>query len=185
MNIEPNRQENDDAANGSGRVCGDCKLCCKVFEVAALNKSSGVWCEHCPARGCSIHADRPRECRDYGCLWLCGSIPEPCRPDKIHVTFDLKDMGDFQIITAGESHRGAVGDARVRRLIEDINRSGYGVMEMYDGVCRRVFPPTRNSAEETRAYYAEFFAAHGVTDPNAIAPSLTGDLSAGPLACLG
>lgn len=170
--------------NHSDRSCGDCKLCCKVLGVPVLNKPAGKWCPHCPTRGCKIYDDRPQECREYGCLWLCGSIPEDCRPDKIHVTFDLKDMGDFQVITAGESHRGALGTLRVRQLIADINRSGYGVMEMYDGVCRKVFPPAGNSAEETRAYLAEFLAAHHVDDPGAIGSSLTGNLSAGVLAGL-
>src|SRR4051794_5389247 len=33
------------------RQCGDCSLCCKVMEIATLDKPPGSWCWHCkPAR---------------------------------------------------------------------------------------------------------------------------------------
>lgn len=52
------------------RDCGDCTLCCKVFDVPVLDKPSGRWCGHCkPGQGCAIHATRPQYCRDFFCLW--------------------------------------------------------------------------------------------------------------------
>jgi hypothetical protein len=55
----------------SGRSCGTCTLCCKVVEVKALHKASGVWCAHCkPGVGCAIYSERPGECRDCNCGYL-------------------------------------------------------------------------------------------------------------------
>jgi hypothetical protein len=55
-----------------GRSCGPCSLCCKVARVGMLEKPAGTWCPHCaPGRGaCTIHNDRPSECRDFFCAWL-------------------------------------------------------------------------------------------------------------------
>jgi Fe-S-cluster containining protein len=55
-----------------GRSCGACSLCCKVARVGMLEKPAGAWCRHCsPGRGaCTIHEDRPSECRDFFCAWL-------------------------------------------------------------------------------------------------------------------
>jgi hypothetical protein len=54
------------------RSCGSCSLCCKVFEVEPLNKPQGQWCTHClKPSGCSIHATRPKICRDFYCGWMC------------------------------------------------------------------------------------------------------------------
>ena len=54
-----------------GRSCGTCTLCCKVFDVPALEKPAGQWCGHCkPGRGCGIHETRPGHCRSFHCLWM-------------------------------------------------------------------------------------------------------------------
>ncbi|MGL5736548.1 MAG: YkgJ family cysteine cluster protein [Beijerinckiaceae bacterium] len=53
------------------RECGDCTLCCKVFDVPVLDKPAGRWCQHCqPGQGCGIHATRPDFCRQFFCLWI-------------------------------------------------------------------------------------------------------------------
>jgi hypothetical protein len=55
----------------TARACGDCTLCCKVMVIEELNKAAGKWCRHCkPGRFCQIYDSRPRECRDFNCLWL-------------------------------------------------------------------------------------------------------------------
>jgi hypothetical protein len=54
-----------------GRSCGTCNLCCKVFSIQEINKPAGQWCNHCErGRGCTIHAQRPRSCREFFCSWL-------------------------------------------------------------------------------------------------------------------
>lgn len=69
-----------------GRACGTCTLCCKVFDVPALDKPAGRWCPHCrPGGGCGIHATRPDHCRSFHCLWMTAEWlgpewkPERCK----------------------------------------------------------------------------------------------------------
>lgn len=58
-------------APAPGRECGTCTLCCKVYDVPALEKPAGSWCSHCrPGRGCGIHETRPDHCRAFHCLWM-------------------------------------------------------------------------------------------------------------------
>jgi hypothetical protein len=55
----------------SGRVCGECSLCCKLMSIPELHKPEAHWCTHCkPGHGCSIYQQRPGSCRDFGCKWL-------------------------------------------------------------------------------------------------------------------
>ncbi len=54
-----------------GRSCGTCTLCCKVYSIKELNKPAGRWCIHAVrGSGCTIHASRPRSCREFFCSWL-------------------------------------------------------------------------------------------------------------------
>jgi hypothetical protein len=54
-----------------GRSCGTCSLCCKVYSIRELGKPAGRWCVHrVHGKGCGIHPDRPRSCRDFFCSWL-------------------------------------------------------------------------------------------------------------------
>lgn len=62
--------EANSAAVISGRECGSCTLCCKVYSVPEIGKAAGKWCEHCtPGRGCGIHEAQPKQCADFNCLW--------------------------------------------------------------------------------------------------------------------
>jgi hypothetical protein len=99
------------------RQCGSCTLCCKVLEVAALEKSAGVWCRHCrPGRGCGIYEERPPECRTFGCLWLADpNFPEEFKPERSKLVFVLEankvrvvahcDPGRPLAWTEAENHR--------------------------------------------------------------------------------
>lgn len=63
----------------SKRECGTCGLCCKTMEVAALSKAAGMWCKFCTvtdkssAKGCRQYMLRPKQCRDFQCVWLMDS----------------------------------------------------------------------------------------------------------------
>lgn len=67
-----------------GRECGSCSLCCKVYNIVEIEKAAGRWCGHCkPGRGCKIHAERPRQCADFECLWrLDPAMPAQWKPDQ-------------------------------------------------------------------------------------------------------
>jgi len=61
-------------------------MCCKVYSIKELNKPAGQWCIHAVrGSGCSIHANRPRSCREFFCSWLIDPNlgpewkPEVCR----------------------------------------------------------------------------------------------------------
>lgn len=79
--IDPATMVNRPAA---GRDCGSCTLCCKVYEVPAVESPAGSWCRHClPGRGCGIHETRPDHCRAFFCLWMTQDFLGPdWKPDK-------------------------------------------------------------------------------------------------------
>jgi len=66
------------------RQCGTCTMCCKLIEVAELNKPQNVWCSHCaPGKGCRVYDQRPADCRSFNCGWLVDtSLGESWRPDR-------------------------------------------------------------------------------------------------------
>ncbi|PNG24516.1 YkgJ family cysteine cluster protein [Methylocella silvestris] len=70
-----------------GKACGACGFCCKVLEIAELEKPAGPWCPHCvETAGCSIYQSRPDVCRDYECLWKGDrGLSSRLRPDRVGV----------------------------------------------------------------------------------------------------
>ena len=81
------------------RQCSDCTLCCKILGVADLKKPAREYCPHCEINhGCKIYESRPKECVDFRCAWLLGSIPEELKPSKTGVmitslAMDLRNQG--------------------------------------------------------------------------------------------
>jgi hypothetical protein len=78
---------------GTGRVCGQCQLCCKLLPVPGppLFKLAGVKCRHQKhGKGCMIYASRPTACRVFACRWLAdretAGMP---RPDRAHYVIDV------------------------------------------------------------------------------------------------
>ena len=70
------------------RTCGDCTVCCTVLNVASpdFSKPADTPCAHLGARGCAIHAVRPRICRDWYCGWRrVAAMPDAARPDRAGV----------------------------------------------------------------------------------------------------
>lgn len=69
------------------RRCGACRLCCKVFPVAATEKPGDEWCKFACNAGCAIHEQGlPDVCREYACYWLeHDEMPDDFRPDRIGI----------------------------------------------------------------------------------------------------
>ncbi len=75
------------------RACGDCSLCCKVFDTEI---SPGLgWCSLCrPGNGCAIYyGNRPNVSKNFECFWLigyCDFLGEEWKPSvcKIVATYD-------------------------------------------------------------------------------------------------
>ena len=53
------------------KVCGDCSLCCKVYDIDDLGKKAGQTCSHQRSgTGCGVWGLHPQICQDFKCLWL-------------------------------------------------------------------------------------------------------------------
>lgn len=70
-----------------GKACGECSFCCKVLEIAELEKPAGPWCSHClKTAGCNVYETRPDVCRDFECLWKGDrGLSAQLRPDRVGV----------------------------------------------------------------------------------------------------
>jgi hypothetical protein len=54
-----------------GRACQTCTMCCRVLDIAELEKPAGSDCRHCVGgSGCGIYRDRPVVCREFFCGYL-------------------------------------------------------------------------------------------------------------------
>src|SRR5262245_25408948 len=76
-----------------GRECGACNVCCKVMQIREPDfvKPGYVYCQHCNASGCAIHATRPEVCRAWFCLWRrIAVMPDDVRPDKLGIVFSIE-----------------------------------------------------------------------------------------------
>ena len=68
--------------------CGDCRACCTLLPVDAIEKPVNTRCQHVCATGCSIYQTRPDTCAEFDCAYLqAENVPESLRPDKCGVIF--------------------------------------------------------------------------------------------------
>ena len=79
------------------RECGTCTLCCKLFLIPEIAKPAGQWCAHCaPGRGCGIYVDRPRQCRDFSCLWMNdANLSAEWKPERSKIVLSLFPSNGF------------------------------------------------------------------------------------------
>ncbi len=123
------------------RVCGDCRLCCRVLKVddktIGFDKPQGRWCEHAGPGGCAIYDRRPEVCAKFHCAWLRGAFDEDLdRPDRVHLVVALEmSIGDELLDRDGrvvardlpvwcvyESWPGCSSKPRARRVLELLER---------------------------------------------------------------
>jgi Fe-S-cluster containining protein len=73
------------------RECGSCGMCCKQFHIPAVEKPAGKWRWHWAAgAGCSIHPDRPQQCREFFCLWMSdASVADAWKPDCSRIVLSI------------------------------------------------------------------------------------------------
>ena len=129
--------------------CGSCTLCCKLLDVAELEKPGGRWCPHCAiGTGCKIYDTRPRPCRDFECLWLISQrdarpLAPALRPDRSKLVLYL-DEGDRDVLGVCDSGApDAWKEPGVMALLQSLSRAGRRVM-FGDG--RRHFAMDRGRA---------------------------------------
>lgn len=77
------------------RSCGTCSLCCKLLEIASIDKPAGKWCPDCaPPNGCSVYDRRPEECRGFSCGWLeIPGLGEAWKPQRCKIVLFSSDGG--------------------------------------------------------------------------------------------
>lgn len=112
----------------STRECGDCKACCTAKNVLSLVKPAGTPCVYLCEVGCSIHADRPSDCKSYKCLWLKGHLDKDQRPDKVGyiLDIDLEQTTGKHFFAAVPAWPGAFQEEKVvyrlKRLAKHLNQ---------------------------------------------------------------
>ena len=74
------------------RECGECDLCCKWLSHDVYGQQVSI---NNPCRfiknGCSIHPNRPAQCKRYFCMWAQGVLPEWMYPKDIGVMVSVKN----------------------------------------------------------------------------------------------
>ena len=74
------------------RECGECDLCCKWLSHNVYGQDITL---DSPCRflnnGCSIHPNRPPQCKRYFCMWAQGVLPEWMFPKDIGIIVSVKN----------------------------------------------------------------------------------------------
>jgi len=99
-----------------------------------IDKTPGVWCEHCdktgPA-GCLIHDQEnyPLACKDFQCGYILSNLPEEYRPNKCHViiTGQENDLGCL-FVHVDPAYPEAYRSKKIERLLGVIMRASDGVL---------------------------------------------------------
>jgi len=105
--------------------CGDCRACCILLPVSAINKPTNTRCKHICDVGCSIYADRPTTCAEFECGYLqADNVPESLRPDKCGIIFIKRTERIF----SGALMPGIKTTDTAKAQIEDFRRQGFSVV---------------------------------------------------------
>jgi|TARA_B100000131_G_scaffold160330_1_gene155223 Fe-S-cluster containining protein len=88
------------------RECGECDLCCRFLyhEVYGQHITPGNPCRFIKD-GCSIHPNRPPQCKRYQCFWAQGVLPEWMFPKDIGVMVSVKNWPHgkwLEVVNAGK-----------------------------------------------------------------------------------
>jgi Fe-S-cluster containining protein len=78
----------------SGDKCQGCSICCYTDPVQfpEYRKPQFKTCVYQSAHGCTAYDQRPDGCRQYGCCWMRGEIPDSWRPTEIGAVFESSTL---------------------------------------------------------------------------------------------
>ena len=87
------------------RECGECDLCCRWLshDVYGQLVSPNNPCRFIK-NGCSIHKNRPAQCKRYFCMWAQGVLPEWMYPKDIGAMVSVKNWPQgqwFEVVECG------------------------------------------------------------------------------------
>lgn len=118
--------------------CGECTLCCTLLNIPTMKSPAGLTCPACKNSQCSIYKNRPRECRDFSCLWLNNPVlGEELRPDKCGVLFELyREQKTVIAIATNNSWK----EGKLHLLISQMLIDGYIVWVSKDGEKNLLLP---------------------------------------------
>ncbi|MFI5347422.1 MAG: hypothetical protein ACHQ51_13695 [Elusimicrobiota bacterium] len=132
------------------RRCGECRLCCNVFPLPALDKPAGQLCRLLGPGGCTVHAlGQPEVCSRYACYWLeHESLPEESRPDRLGMV--VTEAGTMPVgghnvpvlvinLVNPDSDRGPAA----RALIADFTAAGMAALLLHGPDMRIVYDRER------------------------------------------
>lgn len=124
--------------------CDGCTACCKVLNIAELNKPGNTWCPHCKiGSGCGIYDTRPESCRVYECVWLQSQrggrpmAPE-LRPDKSRVVVGVTNGGDDLVLYVSPDRPDAWKRGAMGSFVAEMKAKGFAVMVGCDGRVQKV-----------------------------------------------
>ena len=100
------------------RECGECDLCCKWLshEVYGQQVSPDNPCRFIK-NGCSIHPNRPPQCKRYFCMWAQGVLPEWMYPKDTGVLVSVKNWEHGQWLEVVECG-GEITDDLMNELVK-------------------------------------------------------------------
>lgn len=83
------------ARRASLKMCGDCTLCCKVYEIEDFEKKPGKTCHNVRDEGgCGVWGLHPKACQEFKCLWLKhDDMDGRWRPDHAGFVMRLEGKG--------------------------------------------------------------------------------------------
>lgn len=67
------------------RKCDGCAACCEGWlegEAYGYKFWPGRKCHFCTGHGCEIYKNRPKDCKNYTCAWLEGTLPAWMKPSE-------------------------------------------------------------------------------------------------------
>jgi len=149
-----------DKARANGRSCGECRACCTVLGVDAVEKAAGEPCRHLRAKGskpCGIYATRPEECSSYECMWHAGLFGENRdRPDRMGLVIDAPGAmaesylyRDVPFVVAREAWPGAASTGRGATVLYPISKQMLVVVQGFGTNVEKIIGP-RDLVEEVR-----------------------------------
>ena len=122
-------------------ACGECRACCITLRVVTkeFTKPSKTPCTRCTSVGCNIYWKRPKECREFECVWLKSqrlndAMGPELRPDKCGVIFvDHESIAeqpgqsepDPLVFECHPNFPGAENNPHARRYIDEMQALGW------------------------------------------------------------
>lgn len=132
------------------KECGECQMCCVMFNIPDTDSLPDQKCKHQCESGCAIYTIRPKPCRDYECLWLVDdNIPDEFRPDKLGCIVDIHHSTIGPAIICKQAYDNQYKEKPIADYLTELSRrTGYWIHVICGSKTEAVFPPWCKTQEE-------------------------------------